>query len=323
MFRHGPVSATAIAVCGVTSFAAKNLSRRSGLPFWTQLPFPASVTFDLLSGLCVLVVLFHMRVIERRWGSPKYLTFLLWVSAMNVATTLLLSVPRGSISALLIPLSALVTRYYLELPALGESRLPLLPIPVTDKLLLFCAIGKLILFPGPSVAIECSLSARLGLALIGCVVSYFAKAHVTATFSVAPSTVLQRFLDAVESSVVRPVWDRFLSLPFRQTLAVQRVVRRKQMPRVDAEAVPDDVLDQIAAMEGNRRPRNRIPQTGPPTPAVGPQPPPSAPRRVDLSAVRTIEELQLGASHDEIVHALEITGGNIDNAVTLLLGGSD
>jgi hypothetical protein len=323
MFRHAPISASSMAVSGLVSFvasrslAAVSSSRRGGGSFWAQLPFPLAGSPDLFSGVCVLIVFFHMRTLERRWGSSSFLTFLLWISVVNYVTAVVLfGIRPGTVSALLAPVVALALRYYLEMPAIGTSRLG--PIAVTDKFLLIGAVAKLLLFPGAHVA-EASLWTRLGIGLIGAIASYFGRRSASFALPQPPQSRLHQVLEGLERRVVRPVWDGLLVLPFKHSLAVPRVVRRKPMPRVDPEAVPNEVLDQIAAMEG--RPRGRMPQTGPPTPAVNPQPAPV--RTADPSLVQTIEELNLGASREEIMHALEMTGGNVDNAVAILLGGAD
>ncbi|EAN87576.1 hypothetical protein C3747_42g53 [Trypanosoma cruzi] len=130
------------------------------LPLET-LPF-GLIGVSLIDVTCTLLILFQMRILERRWGSSLFLAFVM-TSAMTGSVLLNMfiteSTPPLNLDQLrilssggsIVPLVALVTRYVLEVRSLCRWRVPLLPIVITEWSLVFAPLIRLVMFPATEI----------------------------------------------------------------------------------------------------------------------------------------------------------------------------
>ncbi|RNF02795.1 uncharacterized protein Tco025E_08331 [Trypanosoma conorhini] len=130
------------------------------LPLET-LPF-GSIGVSPTDVMCTLLVLFQMRILERRWGSPFFLAFVL-TSAMTGSALLNMLVTEAtpplnldqlrilSAGGSIVPLVALATRYLLEVRSLRRWRVPLLQFALTEWSFVLLPLMRLVFFPATEV----------------------------------------------------------------------------------------------------------------------------------------------------------------------------
>ncbi|RNF01758.1 hypothetical protein TraAM80_06844 [Trypanosoma rangeli] len=131
------------------------------LPLET-LPF-GSIGVSSADVMCTLLVLFQMRILERRWGSSLFLAFVM-TSAMTGSVLLNMLVTEAtpplnldqfrilSAGGSIVPLVALATRYVLEVRSLHRWRVPLLRISLTEWSLVLVPLMRLVFFPATEVS---------------------------------------------------------------------------------------------------------------------------------------------------------------------------
>ncbi|KAH9597106.1 Ubiquitin-associated domain [Trypanosoma melophagium] len=174
VFEHAPVTGLLLGISSLsTSIASRHYmmaQRPDVLPGWKttlrwlpleSLPF-GSLGVSLTDVSCAVAVLFQMRILERRWGSAPFLAFVL--SAAMAGSVLLNVIITESTSSLsleqlrilcgggsIVPLVALVTRYFMEVPSLSQWRIPGTSVVLTEKLSVLLPLLRLVLFPDTQI----------------------------------------------------------------------------------------------------------------------------------------------------------------------------
>lgn len=124
-----------------------------------RVPLTCFPIMPLASGgwtfVCLIVLLFHFRHLERRWGSPSFLTFVLVASLLGRAAAQI-AVPGSTsaadatriatLAAAVVPISALCCRYYIDIPSLEKTRI-FGNVVVSEKVLIWGCALKVLLFP--------------------------------------------------------------------------------------------------------------------------------------------------------------------------------
>ena len=325
--------------------------------------------FSLFDVCLAIHLLYQFRTLERRWGSNTFLAFLLSSSALGVGATQWLvtesSTRQLSLDAVrifsavgvLVPLTALLTRYVREVPSLHVlvKRVPGTSIAVTEKALVLLPLMKLVLNPNTridrqtyrraAVVVDVGLWTRLLCTLIG---------FLFATFSTRSFT-LRWWLVLFTKYVCRPLL-RFLrpltEILFGASFTVDHATPRHRQPHGNASfdfdgdgnrgtaTVVDDgryvvesltggsALQEVRARARARRQAQR--RVGASATAGGGATAAASSssqvlrspqeEAVRASAVATIEALGLPVGRDEIMAALDMTDGNVETAVHVLRG---
>ncbi|ORC88792.1 uncharacterized protein TM35_000152230 [Trypanosoma theileri] len=174
VFEHAPVTGLLLGICSIsTSIVSQQYitpQRQDVLPGWKttirrlpleSLPF-GSLGVSLTDISCAMALLFQMRILERRWGSAPFLAFVLTTAMagsvlLNVIVTE--STPSLSLEQLrvlcgggsIVPLVALVTRRFMEVPSLSQWRVPVTSIVLSEKLWVLLPLLRLLLFPDTQI----------------------------------------------------------------------------------------------------------------------------------------------------------------------------
>lgn len=167
MLRHAPVTTACLGIVVISSTALsqallatllpKDATGVASLASWV-IRIPLTV-FPMLpaapSGwafVCLLVFLFHLRHLERQWGSARYLTFVAVVSLIGrIAAQLVVGGVTASATACrlgyclaaILPIAALATRYAMDVPSLGRTQL-LHNVVLTEKIFILASAGVFI-----------------------------------------------------------------------------------------------------------------------------------------------------------------------------------
>ncbi|KAI7871503.1 hypothetical protein BDF14DRAFT_1761857 [Spinellus fusiger] len=175
-FRHAFVTKVLVSVVGSCSILANGLEVRLGLP-----PEPALTHLELLrlvtsqwtfTGIGTFIIgtwlIYRMRVIERRFGSAKYMAFL----AISIIACALLQ--TGSLlgsyylglktisSGPYVLLFSILYQFYKHVPATQQSNK--VGLELTDKSYIYAAAIELFFSQRMSSAVPCLLGVFLGVA---------------------------------------------------------------------------------------------------------------------------------------------------------------
>ncbi|KAK7195581.1 hypothetical protein NESM_000486700 [Novymonas esmeraldas] len=265
-----------------------------------------------------------------------------------------------SAAGTLVPLAALLTRYVREVPSRSTLAVPIpgTAFSISEKALVLLPLLKLVLSPSTqlqpqtfrraAVDVDVGVWTRLWLALIGTIFAMLSTRSAVVqwwlmTFSRHVCRPLLRFL--------RPLTDAVFGPTFTVDHAKPRHAQPQPQPshsgahgdarlgrhgggRVldgDADAggvvdggryvveslTGDDALQEVRARMRSRRHAPRHTAAGAAGPTVVRSPQAEAAR---AEAIATLEAIGLRASRDEISAALDMTEGNLEMAVQILLG---
>lgn len=332
-----------------------------------------------------LSVVLQMRVLERRWGSASFLAFLVNAAATGVCLLHILTGPPasgtrspldmyipadGSLSgrhsnlfftpeavrvltgaASLVPLTALVVRYMLDVPSSSRGlRIPGTSLALTERVTFILPLLKLILAPNgvlqpPThkrdvVQVSVGLWTRLLLALAG----------LAFGFTSAQSPRMQWWLRFFSQRVCAPVLNAIRPFLVTPLFGSSKVTTHTMPPHLQ-QPQPQHQQEGtgVEFHEGQRGafPPQRPAQQRPPDPpygfedgggddeggdrgrisvgnltgAVPSQRFRSRNTAVPPTAVAQIMEMGIGQSEEQVAAALRACGGDVSAAVNLLLSG--
>lgn len=346
--EHAPVSAASLLLSAAASVASNTLggaasrsgtgraARSSSAPgLLASLSFPVGVFPTAGAAVCIFVVLFHARCLERRKGSARYFLLCLWpaIAATIVSRPLAAVVsPPGRASAIVVAhgswaglVSALVVRYVIDVPALGATN------RLADKWLLLGAALKFVVldavFSAPHGLTGASVAYQLGLAAVGAAVG----------FALGPQRLGQSKLVAALDN--NQLFDRAVTL--LSTLlgtggryTARHAPKTRQPPHgapgagamMHGAGGDDELAAALAAsmadagMAGARAPPAGM-RRGPAAAGRGGAAPAAAAATpaVDEGSIELLMGLGLGVTRAEAQHALRAAGGNVDKAAELLM----
>lgn len=325
MLRHAPVTAIGIistlTLSGIAGShfvptAAAALARNGGGTL-AVLAYPFGIFSSFADAVCVCIVLFHTRVLERRFGTGRHLTLSLLCSAIGTLSLVTavragLTPPRSLVTgAAWFPLvTALSIEYWRHIPALGTSTI-VGPLSLSEKSFMYLVAARF----AYSVCSAAGVPTAAALAALG------------AGVAVATSR-LPRLAAAIAED--GPVVAALLSLPSMGGVRIARHAR-VQLPEDVDGAIPDDVRRQLeaagvmppgggggaAAARRGRAPA-AVADAGARA-AGGEARETEEGGNVNSADVKLIMELGLGCSERDAAEALHVCGGNVDAAVTFLM----
>lgn len=344
--------------------------RRSlGQWLWEAPPLgPLGGGHNLWDVVLASSIVHQARALERRWGSMSFLSFLLTSSSVGVALMHALvsdttSSSHGGVltiegvyvlsaGASLVPLTALVTRYLYEVPALSRLRLPIPGTSITlttDHVTLLGPLLKLVLVPAtvlehgthrrPAVIVDIGLCTRLLLLLVG---------TLFGLLSARPSW-LSWWLAFFGRRVCRPLLNLLqpvLSPVFGPTTCTVHVLRRHLQSGTSNHVDPGlygagvsthrqqeggrisvgSLTEDATPTEDWQRMRMRA-SAAPQRPGMGQSSGRGTHAREEMASTSVVSadalsrvlEMGLPVSREDIIEALQVTAGDVAGAVHLLL----
>ena len=302
MFRHAPVTGCAIAGSALLSSLVPSSSLLHS-PWYSGVSFPVGIfPTEVADTVIVVGILFHCRVLERHWGSARFIAFNA-IPAIFSAVALQLVVGRNmfargpqqaaalSVLRWTVLLSALSFRYFTDIPSLGRSKFG--GITVSDKIVFYLLLVKFILLPAPAANRTTLLSCQIGLAILGVVIGRVMSSHPLSHISLPPHGVLMSTFRGLTAGL------------FGSEGEARHVAPRQR----GNDGMQNDAGEVLVG--DNRRQR----RTATPVRRRAPAPPNSYDAEVGL-----IMSLQLpGVDVEQAHRALQATGGNVDSAVAMLM----
>lgn len=285
---------------GSASFA------RSMSPF---LSFPVGFFSSLSDAACVCVILFHMRVLERRWGSGRYLTFGLLTAIAGAILVLFLRPVTASVAgrhvqatlaglAWATPVGAFLAAYFIQVPSLHSARL-INTIPISDKWFLYLIAAKYLLLPQYQYG---AATAATSLWMLRATLSAAGMGLGTALLKSKSGNKLMNalgFFLGEDSLVIRGVQWAFTRV--FDGFASPSIEHTPVLPVAPDAGIPRELL---------RQQQYHQMASGEPT---GPAPGSFA------AEVDVIMEMQLGCTRQEAAKALAMSNGDVDMAAALIM----
>ena len=260
---------------------------------------------ETLDAVCVGVAIFQLRQIEQRWGSSRTLVFLLCCSVSNMVLHMVLlsfvfpSSYREMLKCYKWVATVAAVLFAAAQRRNAQGRCVWKPSALRWEILVGC-LFKPLLLPDLRGRGDPPLMMKM-VVLVPLVVGGFllaALASVPQTARTANS--LQRYLYGVLAGKIQPIMARLLAANFAVALFGHSSAMRQSVLRKTDEEEEADALREIDRME--RRPKSgEVANTYP-------------------AQLATIQALQLPRCSDEdILIALKISSGDIDQAVNILL----
>lgn len=310
---------------------------------------------------CLLIVVFHFRHLERRWGSSRFMAYVLIMSLFGRITAQAL-IPGHSqgdeasrlanLISCIVPLVTLTTRYHTDLPSLGKTHV-WDNVYVSEKLLVWACVAKVVLAPLVAHYVE-SVSARGNVVHVPvtAVAFYWRLIVAMASCGIALTTTSNQRLPGGRLTKAIDLLSRAVCSPILRALKMVRVMpssicgeasrvvhrappaapqprgggrppggnSRTAARRVgalvahdddDDGGIPPEIMDQILREQQE---------------AAAPANAPAAAREGGAAAfpaqdIELLEGLQLGASRLDIIQALTVCNGDVNNAAAFLMEG--
>ncbi|TPP44961.1 UBA/TS-N domain family protein [Leishmania donovani] len=270
------------------------------------------------------------RTLERRWGSNTYMAFLFTSAVLGVCTVQLFVTESGS-KQLSIDAVRILSAAGTIVPSRSTlaMRIPGTNLIISEKALTLLPLMKLVLSPSTQLqaqtfrraAVEADVGVwtRLWLALVGAIFAIMStRSHVVrwwltprnarhhqggnGSFQLGIGGARAGFDGADDAGVVDGGRYVVESLTGGDTL--QEVRARMRARRHGAQQQQQGSRGGAVAAGAPAQARRRSPQE----------------ETARNEAIATIEAIGLRASRDEIIAALDMTGGNLEMAVQILLG---
>lgn len=311
--------------------------------------------------LCLLIVVFHFRHLERRWGSPKFLAHLI-VTALFGRIAAQAVVPGShpaaeatrlaNLVAVIVPLVMTVTRYHLDLPSLGSTKL-FGDISINEHVLLWLCTGKVVLFPFVVQGVEnTGASARLYYTPVTPLGAQWRFVMVAASVGLAlliwrrqkverntgTKGLVSGLLDwlthrfcAPLLHVAQPIISTLCGEPSQvahrmppapQPLRANRAPTRRSraigsLVHDDDDLIPEEIMEQLAQQQRLQQQQdsgNSVESREGPQGSGFEQHPHASPDKIDM-----LESLQLGATRPEVIQALIVCGGDVNLAAAFIM----
>ncbi|KAH8616954.1 UBA TS N domain [Trypanosoma vivax] len=306
-----------------------------------SLPFGA-IGISLTDVACTMLVLFQMRTLERRWGSPPFLTFVVTaVLAGSVLLCVLVTESRPPLTVdqlrilssggSIVPLAALSARFVIEVPSLHQWTTPFAWRVPTGRLPLLLPLARLVICPSTEFFIrtqrqrivhaDIGLKPRLVLAIVGILLGITSsKSRLLSWWFDSVTRFISRPLFNIAKPVLRMLFTTDstaeLSLPeesngVRNTLGGRYTVDNL----VGAQTIQNPWLgenrrpNERSFASGGHRRRRQGPNEGEQVGDV----------RITDELVTQILELGMGFDVDTIHSALAAANGNVNAAVDILM----
>lgn len=331
ILKHAPITGCSIlgGVLLTQVFGSgQSASTRAGAP----LGWPAQIFHFLIfpvgffpsregaiDSIVLIAILFHTRMLERFWGSSRFLTFGL-IPSLLASVTFQFLTPMLRIRAVtttdqaltlrwIATVVALALRYYSDIPALKVTQLVGAKLSVTDKVFFYGLVAKLVLSGLSSSGIANTLiAAGIGLG--------------SALLLSSPLVGLNRFSLLSEQSAPMRALRSLTQAVFGSEVETTVSVPTRPPPDLDDGFPPG--FGAAGGRGGPARTPRRAPGAADRTEgAVRRERPASATNRAPQANPDQVEQimaLQLpGVTPETAAAALQTCGGNVDAAVHMLM----
>ncbi|KAG5503503.1 hypothetical protein JKF63_05642 [Porcisia hertigi] len=329
-----------------------------------------SLGISAMDILLAVNLLYQFRTLERRWGSNSYMAFVFSSAILGVCAVQLFITESGSkhlsvdavrilsAAGILVPLSALLTRYLREMPSRSTlaMRIPGTNLSISDKALALLPLSKLVLSPSTqlqaqtfrraAVEVDVGVWTRLWFVVFGALFAILSTHSIVVQWWLA---VFTRYVCRPLLRFLQPVTDVLFGRSFTVDHAKPRSTQQRSSGNMSLQAGGVGGARDTGVIDGGRyvveslTGGNALQELGArirarrhgaqPHQVQGLQggsvaPSAAAPawhrspqeEAARNEAIATVEAIGLRASRDEIIAALDMAGGNLEMAVQILLG---